>query len=99
MPQWYVGLIFLAGIFAASRRAGAPACVGSVVGTGTAWALGAPAEQVAEGTMGYHAVLVAMALCGGFLAVRAGPAGLPGGGTGVLPAAPGPGPTRRPRRF
>ncbi|WP_310729140.1 urea transporter [Streptomyces sp. N2A] len=68
MPQWYVGLIFLAGIFAASRRAGALACVGSVVGTGTAWALGAPADQVAEGTMGYNAVLVAMALCGGFLA-------------------------------
>ncbi len=67
MPQWYVGLIFLAGIFVACRRAGALACVGSAVGIGTAWALGAPAEQVAEGALGYNAVLVAMALCGVFL--------------------------------
>ncbi|MFJ9850783.1 urea transporter [Streptomyces sp. NPDC101150] len=68
MPQWHVGLIFLLGIFLACRRAGALACVGSAVGILTAWALGAPAEQVAEGTMGYNAVLVAMALCGVFLA-------------------------------
>lgn len=67
MPQWYVGLIFLLGIFLASRRAGVMACVGSVVGIVTAWALGAPAEEVAQGTMGYNAVLVTMALCGVFL--------------------------------
>ncbi|WP_405740321.1 urea transporter [Streptomyces sp. NBC_01525] len=71
MPQWYVGLIFLVGIFVASRRAGVMACVGSVVGTFTAWALGAPAAEVAEGTMGYNAVLVAMALCGVFLVADA----------------------------
>ncbi|MFG2207755.1 urea transporter [Streptomyces sp. NPDC048638] len=71
MPQWYVGLIFLAGIFLASRRAGALACVGSAVGILTAWALGAPAEQVAEGTMSYNAALVAMALCGVFLVADA----------------------------
>ncbi|MFI1432636.1 urea transporter [Streptomyces lydicus] len=64
MPQWYVGLIFLLGLFLAGRRAGVLACVGSVVGLLTAWALGTPAEQVAEGVAGYNAVLVTMALCG-----------------------------------
>ncbi|WP_329402516.1 urea transporter [Streptomyces melanogenes] len=68
VPQWYVGLIFLAGIFAADRLAGAMACAGSAVGILTAWALGAPAERIADGTMGYNAVLVAMALCGVLLA-------------------------------
>lgn len=67
MPQWYVGLICLLGIFLACRRAGLLACVGSVVGIVTAWALGAPPEEVAEGAMGYNAVLVTMALCGVFL--------------------------------
>ncbi|GAA0628134.1 urea transporter [Streptomyces crystallinus] len=68
VPQWYVGLIFLAGIFAADRLAGAMACAGSAVGILTAWALGAPAERIADGSMGYNAVLVAMALCGALLA-------------------------------
>ncbi|MGP9017371.1 urea transporter [Streptomyces sp. BR1] len=68
MPQWYVGLIFLAGIFAADRLAGAMACAGSAVGILTAWVLGAPAERIADGTMGYNAVLVAIALCGALLA-------------------------------
>ncbi|WP_369374913.1 urea transporter [Streptomyces sp. cg36] len=67
MPQWHVGLIFLAGIFAADRLAGAMACAGSAVGILTAWALGAPAEHIADGTMGYNAVLVAIALCGALL--------------------------------
>ncbi|OAR23085.1 urea transporter [Streptomyces sp. ERV7] len=68
VPQWYVGLIFLAGIFAADRLAGAMACAGSAVAILTAWALGAPAARIADGTMGYNAVLVAMALCGALLA-------------------------------
>lgn len=68
VPQWYVGLIFLAGIFLADRLAGAMACAGSAVGVLTAWALGAPAERIADGTAGYNAVLVAMALCGALLA-------------------------------
>ncbi|MET9364383.1 urea transporter [Streptomyces sp. NPDC006632] len=68
MPQWYVGLILLVGIFAASRTAGAMACVGSAVGLMTAWALGAPTARIVDGTMGYNAVLVAMALCGVLLA-------------------------------
>lgn len=69
MPQWYVGLLFLIGIFAASRVAGVMACVGSLVGIVTAWALGSPAVGVHQGLMGYNAVLVAMALCGVFIQV------------------------------
>ncbi|MEV0275987.1 urea transporter [Streptomyces sp. NPDC050610] len=67
MPQWYVGLLFLLGIFAASRSAGLVACFGSVVGIGTAWALGSPADGIAQGLMGYNAVLTAMAVCGVFI--------------------------------
>ncbi|MDG3010047.1 urea transporter [Rhodococcus sp. D2-41] len=69
MPQWYVGLLFLAGIFVASRRAGVVASLGSVVGIVTAWALGSPADEIRAGLLGYNAVLVALALCGVFLAV------------------------------
>ncbi|MBW5422203.1 urea transporter [Streptomyces sp. BG9H] len=71
MPQWYVGALLLAGLLVASRRAAGVACLGSAVGTGTAWALGAPAARIADGTMGYNSVLVALALCGVFLPVRA----------------------------
>ncbi|WP_367040321.1 urea transporter [Streptomyces sp. Je 1-332] len=70
MPQWYVGALVLVGLFVASRRAGAVACLGSLTGIGTAVALGAPAARIADGTMGYNAVLVALALCGVFLPVR-----------------------------
>ncbi|MEV0321855.1 urea transporter [Streptomyces sp. NPDC050658] len=70
MPQWYVGALVLIGLFAASRRAGAVACLGSLVGIGVAWALGAPAARIADGSMGYNSVLVALALCGTFLPVR-----------------------------
>nr|WP_202121868.1 urea transporter [Streptomyces sp. BA2] len=70
MPQWYVGALVLLGLFVASRRAGAVACLGSLTGIGTAVALGAPAARIADGTMGYNAVLVALALCGVFLPVR-----------------------------
>ncbi|MFG3255727.1 urea transporter [Streptomyces sp. NPDC048172] len=68
MPQWYVGVIFLIGIFVADLHAGFTACLGSAVGTATAWALGAPATGVVEGLLGYNAVLVAMALGSVFLA-------------------------------
>ncbi|WP_344562587.1 urea transporter [Streptomyces axinellae] len=67
MPQWYVGLLFLLGIFVADVVAGLTACLGSVVGIATAWALGAPTPGVSEGLMGYNAVLVAMALGAVFL--------------------------------
>ncbi|MEV7599265.1 urea transporter [Kitasatospora sp. NPDC089797] len=68
LPQWYVGLLFLAGLFAASRLAGAVACAGSAVGLLTAWAFGAPAEAVGQGLLGYSGVLTALALCGVFVA-------------------------------
>ncbi|MEU4118542.1 urea transporter [Kitasatospora sp. NPDC028055] len=68
MPQWYVGLLFLAGLFAAGRLAGLMACVGSATGLLTAWASGAPARAVGQGLLGYSGVLVALALCGVFVA-------------------------------
>lgn len=68
MSQWYVGLLFLAGLLAASRLAALTACAGSATSLVTAWALGAPAEAVGEGLLGYNGVLVAMALCGVFVA-------------------------------
>ncbi|GHE04856.1 urea transporter [Streptomyces alanosinicus] len=67
MDQWYVGALLLAGLFLASRAAGWVACCGSATGILTAWALGAPTARIADGTMGYNAVLVALALCGVFL--------------------------------
>lgn len=70
MSHWYVGAVLLLGILVASRRVAAVAVLGSVAGILTAWALGAPASQIADGTMGYNAVLVAMALCGVFLPAR-----------------------------
>jgi urea transporter len=69
MPQWYVGLLFLIGIFVASRRAALVASLGSVVGTATAWLLGSPAEEVRSGLVGYNAVLVALALGGALLSL------------------------------
>ncbi|MCX5080708.1 urea transporter [Streptomyces sp. NPDC001939] len=71
MPQWYVGALVLAALLVASRRAAAVACVGSLAGILSAWALGAPVARIADGTMGYNAILVALALCGVFL--EAGP--------------------------
>ncbi|WP_245654291.1 urea transporter [Streptomyces violens] len=68
MPQWYVGALFLVGIFVADRRLGALACLGSAVGIAAGWLLGAPAGQIADGGTGYNAVLVTMALGGVFLA-------------------------------
>ncbi|MFE2359129.1 urea transporter [Streptomyces parvulus] len=64
---WHVGALLLAGVFLASKAAGLVACAGSLTGIGTAWALGVPAERIADGTMGYNAVLVSLALCGVFL--------------------------------
>ncbi|GGS53691.1 urea transporter [Streptomyces cinerochromogenes] len=68
LDEWYVGALLLAALFLASRAAGLVACAGSATGVLTAWALGAPADRIADGTMGYNAVLVALALCGVFLA-------------------------------
>lgn len=70
MPQWYVGALLLLGFLVAGPRSAAVACLGNAAGIATAWALGAPAARIADGTMGYNAVLVALALCGVFLPAR-----------------------------
>ncbi|MGA4847925.1 urea transporter [Streptomyces sp. G5(2025)] len=70
MPQWYVGALLLLGLLLADRHAAGVACLGSAAGIATAWALGAPAERIADGTAGYNSVLVALALCGVFLPAR-----------------------------
>jgi urea transporter len=72
LDQWYAGALLLAGVFLASRTAGLAACAGSATGVLTAWALGAPAEHIADGTMACNAVLVALALCGVFLPATPG---------------------------
>ncbi|MEU7562675.1 urea transporter [Streptomyces eurythermus] len=68
LEQWYAGALLLAGLFLAGRVVGLLACAGSATGILTAWALGAPAAGIADGTMGCNAVLVAIALGGVFLA-------------------------------
>lgn len=68
-PQWYVGVLFLAGLFVASRTAGLMACLGSVIGILTGWLLGAPNTHVAEGLLGYNSVLAAIALGGVLVAL------------------------------
>ncbi|MEU6670376.1 urea transporter [Streptomyces sp. NPDC046727] len=68
LDEWYVGALLLVGLFLASRTAGLVAVAGSATGILTAWALGAPSARIADGTLGYNAVLVALALCGVFLA-------------------------------
>ncbi|WP_433212295.1 urea transporter [Microtetraspora malaysiensis] len=65
--KWYVGLIFLVGLLVASRVAAAAAVLSSLLGMFVAWALGAPAADVAAGLYGYNAVLTAIALCGVFV--------------------------------
>ncbi|MET8474498.1 urea transporter [Streptomyces sp. NPDC006422] len=67
MPQWYAGALVLAGLLVAGPRVAGVACLGNVAGMVTAWALGEPAAQLADGTSAYNAVLVALALCGVFL--------------------------------
>jgi urea transporter len=67
LERWHVGALLLAALFLASRTAGLAACAGSATGIAAAWALGAPAERIADGTLGCNAVLVALALCGVFL--------------------------------
>ncbi|QIJ66087.1 urea transporter [Streptomyces sp. JB150] len=71
LAHWQAGALLLAALFLASRTAGLAACAGSAAGIATAWALGAPAERIADGTMGCNAVLVALALCGVFLPATA----------------------------
>jgi urea transporter len=67
VDNWRTGLIMLIGLVFAGWSVALFAAAGSVVGIFTAWALGAPAGQIAEGLYGYNAVLVAVALGAVFL--------------------------------
>jgi urea transporter len=68
IDKWWAGVIMLIGLSLASAKVGAAAAAGSVIGTLTAWAVGAPASLIAEGIYGYNAVLVMIALGATFLA-------------------------------
>ncbi|MEV3854657.1 urea transporter [Streptomyces sp. NPDC050095] len=68
MPQWYAGAFVLAGLLVAGPRVAGVACLGNAAGMAVAWALGVPAAHLGDGTSGYNAALVALALCGVFLA-------------------------------
>lgn len=67
IDEWYVGLIMLVGLAIAGVRVVLFAAAGSVVGIFTGWALGAPADLIANGIYGYNAVLVAIAVGAVFL--------------------------------
>jgi urea transporter len=71
LDKWWAGLIMLVGLGLASRRVLAAAIAGSLVGTLTAWAVGAPGDLITEGIYGYNAVLVMIALGATFLAPTA----------------------------
>lgn len=71
IDKWWAGLIMLVGLGLASRSVLLAACAGSVIGTLSAWAMGAPAELITEGIYGYNAVLVMIALAATFLAPTA----------------------------
>jgi urea transporter len=71
LDKWWAGLIMLAGLGLASRKVLLAAVAGSLIGTLTAWAVGAPADLITEGIYGYNAVLVMIALGATFLAPTA----------------------------
>lgn len=56
------GALFLLGLLASSRRAAALALLGSAIGWGVAWALGADEAALRTGVFGFNGVLVAIAL-------------------------------------
>ncbi|WP_327092171.1 urea transporter [Nonomuraea sp. NBC_01738] len=65
--QWYVGLIFLAGLVLAGWRLGVIALVSSLAGLLTGWLLGAQAADLGAGLYGYNSVLTGIALFGTFV--------------------------------
>ncbi|WP_245651674.1 urea transporter [Streptosporangium amethystogenes] len=68
--QWYVGLIFLIGLFVAGWVTGLVALLSSLVGLLTGWVLGAQAADLGAGLYGYNAVLTGLALWGTFVLVN-----------------------------
>lgn len=71
--EWYVGLIFLAGLAVASRLVAAAALVSSLIGLLVGWWFGAQAADIGAGLYGYNAVLTGIALTGTFILLsRAG---------------------------
>jgi urea transporter len=67
--KWYVGLIFLVGLFVAGWTTGLVALLASLVGLLTGWAMGVQAADLGAGLYGYNAVLTGLALFGTFVAV------------------------------
>ena len=71
--KWYVGLIFLIGLFVAGWVKGVVAFCASLIGLLTGWVLGVQAADLGAGLYGYNSVLTGLALFGTFVAVsRAG---------------------------
>lgn len=69
IDKWLSGVLFLAGIFVASRRSAIMASLGSVIAILTAWILGSPATSIEQGLLGFNAILTAIALGGVFVAL------------------------------
>ncbi|WP_240809727.1 urea transporter [Actinomadura sp. WMMA1423] len=67
--QWYVGLIFLAGLVLAGWVTGLVALASSLIGLLTGWVLGAQAADLGAGLYGYNSVLTGLALFGTFVAI------------------------------
>ncbi|MFI0372630.1 urea transporter [Actinomadura sp. 1N219] len=67
--EWYVGVIFLAGLALASRFVAAVAAASSLVGLLIGWWLGAQAADIGAGLYGYNSVLTGVALAGTFIAL------------------------------
>lgn len=59
------GILILAGVFLASRKAGAMMVLSGLIGAGTAILLGAPYGLVAFGLFGYNSILTGMAFWSG----------------------------------
>lgn len=69
IDYWWSGAIMLMALLVAGPKVMLAAAGGSIVGTCTAWAIGAPADLVQEGIYGYNAVLVGIALGGALLPI------------------------------
>lgn len=67
---WYVGLIFLIGLFVAGWTTGLVALCSSLIGLLTGWVLGAQAADLGAGLYGYNSVLTGLALWGTFVLVN-----------------------------